>query len=147
VKKQLQISLVARANTASDFKTAITFGGTTKFYFGQAPKGTTGKYAVLSGVSNPQSRDSGSLYEDCFYQIACYHISDVTEDIGSTSGVHDLADACEDLFGDCESADTPMTVTGYELISNTLLNTIPPLKIEGGYVIVKNFLARLQKDR
>jgi hypothetical protein len=138
--KELQSAIVARAKTTNDFNTAIS----SKFYYNQAPTDTTGKYAVLSDISNPVSRDSGSLYEDCFFQVALYHANDVTEDVGSSAGVHDLFQKCVDLFDDCESV---LTVTNYEVVHFTRLNIVGPYRVEGGWVIIVNYLTVLQKDR
>jgi hypothetical protein len=138
--QELQSAIVSRATSAGAFNTAI--GG--KFYFFQAPGGTTGKYAVLSDVANPVSRDSGDLYEECFFQIALYETANNAEDLGSSAGVHDLFQKCVALFDDCESA---LTVTNYDVVQFTRLNIIGPRKVEGGWVIIINYLAVLQKDR
>jgi hypothetical protein len=135
---ELQIAVKARAISTGAFNTAI--GG--KFYFDKAPSGTTGKYASMADVANPVTRDSGSLFEECYFQVSLYEIA-VTEDVGSVAGVNDLWKKCTALFDDCESV---LTVENYEVVRFTRLNTIGPRRTEGGWVVIINYLAVLQKD-
>jgi len=138
--QELQSAIVARAKSTGDFNTAISG----KFYYGRAPENSTDKYAVLSDVANPVSRDSGDLYEQCFFQMALYETANDGEDVGSSAGVHDLFYKCIALFDDCGSA---LTVTNYEVVHFTRLNIVGPYKTEGGWVIVINYSVALQKER
>ncbi len=137
---ELQTAIVSRVLTGTnDFKTAIS----SKFYFAIAPIGTSGKYAILSDVTNPNFIDTVSLHEECYFQIAIYETS--TSDVMSTSGVYDAVTKLKALFHEKSS----FTITGYNLITLRRLNTIGPRRTElnNGYMIILNYYAMLEKGR
>ena len=138
---ELQTAIVSRVLTGTnDFKTAIS----SKFYFAIAPSGTSGKYAVLSDVSNPNFLDTGSIHEECYFQIAIYETS--TNDISSAAGVYDAATKLKALFDEQTSS---ITVAGYHLISLRRMNTIGARRTElnNGYTIILNYYALLERGR
>jgi hypothetical protein len=137
--QELQSAIVSRATSAGAFNTAI--GG--KFYFFQAPGGTTGKYAVLSDFAGSSSKNSVSNFEESFVQINNYHISNSGEDVGSPAGVHDLNTKCMALFDDC----TISLTNGFSFIYCKRI--APPIvrKTEGGWVGVLQYQTLIEKGR
>jgi hypothetical protein len=138
--QELQTAITSRAITSNTFATGIS----NKFYYSIAPLGATGKYAILSDVANPNSIDTGNLFEECYFQIAIYETS--TAGISSSAGVHTLATYCKTLFDNCLGI---MTVTNYNLTHFRRMNIIGPrsTQLNDGFVIILNYYATLQKGR
>lgn len=146
---QAVLSIVPNVSISISITTAQTYttGGTvkvSKFYYAKAPIIATGKYAIMSDVTNTNFIDTASLVEECYFQIAIFETS--TNDISSTYGVNDAAKQLMLLLDTC---DKVLSVTGYSVISITRLNIMGPRRTEldNGFLIIINYKIQLERGR
>lgn len=104
-------------------------------YYDEAAPGLTGTYAIITGLSDLPSYDSGSVFEEVYWNIAgwaqtCYAVETLEKNIKT-------------VFDLCSS----FSVAGYSTIINIRISSIPSTKRGDLWNIVIAYKIELQKAR